>query len=73
VKNQEIRIGVLCCGFDKESWQGQDIFHFFTVSRLALGVLHQPVQWVPQVLVCVYVFICVLKGGGGCKGTVTLS
>jgi hypothetical protein len=39
-------IGLL--GF--ESWQGLEIFLFTTVSRIALGPIQPPIQWVPEAL-----------------------
>jgi len=34
-------------GFD--SWQGQEIFLFSIMSRLAVGITQPAVQWVPRV------------------------
>jgi hypothetical protein len=33
-----------------ESWQGLGIFLFSTVSRLAMGPIQPPIQWVPETL-----------------------
>jgi hypothetical protein len=39
-------IGIL--GFDSE--QGLEIFLFTTMSRMALGPIQSPIQWVPRAL-----------------------